>query len=69
MSDKVAYVATGEQAFLVCAFAKTTKSALKILAKKLDEVLNDDTILIGINVYLDDDGYQHLTATLSTTVL
>ena len=66
-NNKYAYVAFGEQPTLVCAYAKTTKEALKQLGKMLDKAMDEDTILMGINVYLDDDGYQHLTATISTT--
>ena len=67
--DKHAYVAFGEQPTMVCAYAKTTKDALKQLAKMLDTVMDEDTLLMGINVHFDDDGYQHLTATISNTVL
>lgn len=67
-NSKHAYVASGEQSTLVCAYGKTTKDALKQLSKILDKVMDEDTLLMGINVYLDDDGYQHLTATISTTV-
>lgn len=66
-NGKYAYVAFGEQPTLVCAYGKTTKEALKELAKMLDKVMDEDTLLMGINVHLDDDGYQHLTATISTT--
>lgn len=69
MKNKYAYVAFGEHPTLVCAYGKTTKDALKQLAKKLDEIMDDETILMGINVNLDDDGYQHLTASISTTVV
>lgn len=69
MKNKYAYVAFGEYPTLVCAYGKTTKDALKQLAKKLDEIMDEDTILMGINVNLDDDGYQHLTASISTTVV
>lgn len=68
-NEKFAYVAFGEQPTMVCAYAKTTKDALKQLAKLVDKIMDEDSILMGINVYLDDDGYQHLTATISTTVL
>ena len=68
MKDKFAYVAFGEYPTMVCAYGKTTKDALKQLAKLLDKVMDEDSILMGINVNLDDDGYQHLTATISTTV-
>ena len=67
--DKNAYVAFGEYPTLVCAYGKTTKDALKQLSKILDKTMDEDTILMGINVHLDDDGYQHLTATISTTVV
>lgn len=66
-NNKHAYVAFGEQPTLVCAYGKTTKDALKQLSKMLDKVMDEDTLLMGINVHLDDDGYQHLTATISTT--
>ena len=66
-NGKYAYVAFGEQPTLVCAYGKTTKEALKELEKMLDKVMDEDTLLMGINVHLDDDGYQHLTATISTT--
>lgn len=69
MKDKFAYVAFGEYPTMVCAYGKTTKDALKQLAKLLDKVMDEDSILMGINVNLDDDGYQRLTATISTTVL
>ncbi len=68
-NDKFAYVAFGEQPTLVCAYGKTTKDALKQLAKLVDKVMDEDSILIGINAHLDDDGYQYLTATVSTAVL
>ena len=68
MKDKFAYVAFGEYPAMVCAYGKTTKDALRQLAKLLDKVMDEDSILMGINVNLDDDGYQHLTATISTTV-
>lgn len=68
-NDKSAYIAFGEQPTLVCAYAKTTKEALKQLAKMLDKTMDENTMLMGINVMLDDDGYQHLTATISTTGL
>lgn len=67
-NDKNAYVAFGEQPTMVCSYGKTTKDALKQLSKILDEVMDEDTMLMGINVYLDDDGYQHLTATISTAL-
>lgn len=67
MSKNNAYVASGEYAFLVCAYSKTVKGAFKALGKKIDEVSDENTMLIGINTYFDDDGYYHLTATLSTT--
>lgn len=69
MKNSHAYVAFGENPTLVCAYGKTTKVALKKLANILDKTMDEDSILMGINVYLDDDGYQHLTATISTAVL
>lgn len=69
MKSKHAYVAFGEQPLLICAYGKTAKDALKQLSKLLDKVMDDETILMGINVSLDEEGYQHLTATISTSVI
>ena len=63
-----AYIATGEQAFLVIAFDKSAPKAMKKVAKKIAEIQSQDewVMLIGLNTAYDEDGYYHVTATLST---
>lgn len=63
-----AYVATGEYAQLICAFDKNPAKALKKIAKKYDELASGDewTMLTGVNIGYDDEGFYHVTATIST---
>ena len=64
-----AYIATGEQAFLVIAFDKSAPKAMKKVAKKIAKMQREDEwlMLIGLNTAYDDEGYYHVTATVSTT--
>jgi hypothetical protein len=64
-----AYIAHGEKATLVVAFDKNPVKAMKMLAKKIDEMQDFDEwlMLTSINVGYDDEGYYHITATVSTT--
>lgn len=64
-----AYVATGEYSQLVCAFDKDASKALKRIAKQFNTMLKNDEhlMLTGINVGYDEEGFYHLTATVSTT--
>lgn len=66
-----AYVATSEYAQLVCAFDKSPAKALKKIAKKYEEIASDSewTMLTGVNVGYDDEGFYHVTATISTVIL
>ena len=66
-----AYIATGEYAQLICAFDKNPAKALKKIAKKYDEVAGGDewTMLNSVNIGYDDEGFYHVTATISTTAL
>ena len=66
-----AYVATAEYAQLVCAFDKSPAKALKKVAKQIDQMAkNDDWLMLtGVNVGYDDEGFYHVTATVSTAAL
>ena len=65
-----AYVATAEYAQLVCAFDKEASKAMKKVAKKIAEMQKDDEwlMLTSLNVGYDDEGFYHVTATVSTAV-
>lgn len=64
-----AYVAHGEKPMLVVAFDKNPSKAMKMVAKQIDVMqdLDEWLMLTSINVGYDDEGYYHITATVSTT--
>lgn len=64
-----AYIATGERAMMVIAYDKDAPTAMKKVAKKITKMQQDDEwlMLIGLNTAYDDEGYYHVTATVSTT--
>ena len=66
--SKQAYVAHGENAFLICAYDKKPAKAMKKIANLITELqqVNEWIMLIGINVAYDDEGYYNITATIST---
>lgn len=66
-----AYVAYSEQATLIIAFDKNPAKAMKKAAKKVAEMQQNDEwlMLSGVNVGYDDEGYYHITATVTTTRL
>lgn len=61
------YIATGEQALLICACDESHHKALKKIAKKIKEMEKDyDSVVFHcINSTLDNDGIYSLTATIS----
>jgi sorbitol-specific phosphotransferase system component IIA len=63
-----AYVATAENAQLVIAFNKEAPKALEMVAKKIAKMQKQDEwlMLTGVNVGYDDEGYYHVTATVSS---
>lgn len=64
-----AYIASGEKALILCSYDKRAGKALRNIGKLVDEVMlvDQNMIVQGINVFLDDDGYYNINATLSTT--
>lgn len=66
-----AYIATSEQAQLVVAFDKNASKAMKKVAKKIDEMQDSDRwlMLTSLNVGYDDEGFYHITATVSSVNL
>jgi hypothetical protein len=66
-----AYVATSEYAQLVVAFDKNPSKAMKKVAKKIDQMQNSDEwlMLTSLNVGYDDEGFYHITATVSSVNL
>jgi hypothetical protein len=66
-----AYLATGEYSQLICAYDKDPAKALKKTAKLLSAVMKyeEDTMLTGVNVAYDDEGFYSITATISTTTI
>lgn len=66
-----AYVATAEAAQIICAFNKDAAKALHAIASLYDEMQDKDewTMLSSVNVGYDDEGFYHVTATVSTTAL
>jgi hypothetical protein len=65
-----AYVAHGERAILVVGYDKKPAKAMKRVANLITEMQQEDEwlMLLGLNTSYDEDGYYHVTATLSTTV-
>jgi hypothetical protein len=63
-----AYVAHGEETFLLCSSGKTPGKAMKDMGKLIDKYIQvDDTYLVlGINSGYDDDGVFCMNATLSS---
>lgn len=63
-----AYIATEENAQLVCAFDKSPSKALKKIAKQFDRMLENDEwlMLAGVNVGYDEEGFYHITATVTS---
>ena len=64
----VSWIATGEQAFLLCAYAPTPGKALKKIGKLIDSLLaeSDDVVVQGINLtYDDEDDIVHVNATIT----
>ena len=65
-----AYLATGEYSQLICAYDKDPAKALKKTAKLLSAVMKyEDTMLTGVNVGYDDEGFYSITATISTVTI
>ena len=66
-----AYLATGEYSQLICAYDKDPAKALKKVAKFLTKVrkYEEDTMLTGVNIGYDDEGFYNITATISTTTI
>lgn len=65
-----AYVATGEYAQLICVSDRNPAKALKKIAKKYEELEDGGwTMLTGVNIGYDDEGFYNVTATISTTIL
>lgn len=66
-----AYLATGEYSQLICAYDKDPAKALKKVAKFLGTVIKyeEDTMLTGVNVGYDDEGFYSITATISNTTI
>jgi len=66
-----AYVAFGERANLVIAFDKNPSKAMRKVAKKIEKMsLKDEYLMLtGDNVGYDDEGFYHITATVSTAGL
>lgn len=64
-----AYIATGENVQLICAYDKIPAKALKAVAKKIDKMQRGDewSMLSGININYDDEGYYGVTAVVTTT--
>ncbi|MFY9304805.1 MAG: hypothetical protein WAO31_04835 [Rhodoluna sp.] len=63
-----AYIATSEKAQLVVAFDKNPSKAMKSVAKKIDQMSHGDEwlMLTSINVGYDEEGFYHITATVSS---
>ena len=63
-----AYLATAEKAQLVVAFDKNPAKAMKSVAKKIDQMQHGDEwlMLTSINVGYDEEGFYHITATVSS---
>lgn len=64
-----AYVASAEKAQIICAFDKDASKALHAIASLYDEIQSGDewTMLNSVNIGYDDEGFYHVTATVSTT--
>lgn len=67
MSNNVAYIASGEKPFIICAYGDTPGKALKKMAKLIDQIIKDDdtTAVLSLNSTYDEDGIFVATATLS----
>ena len=63
-----AYLATGESSQLICAYGKDPAKALKKAAKLISAVrkYEEDTMLTGVNVGYDDEGFYSIIVTIST---
>lgn len=65
MKNSGAVVCTGEKALLLSAYGPTATKAFKKLGPLIDKYIQeDDAILQGINVYVEND-LVNLTATIS----
>jgi hypothetical protein len=66
-----AYIATAERAQLVVSFDKNPAKAMKMVAKKIDKMQTSDEwlMLTSLNVGYDDEGFYHITATVSSVAL
>lgn len=62
------WVASGEDALLVCAYGPTPGKALKKIGKLIDSMLeqNNTLLLQGVNVTYDDDDVVIVNATVTT---
>ncbi len=67
MSNNKAYIASGERAYVVCAYGATPGKALKKMAKLIDKKVKEDdtTIVLSLNSSYDEDYVFVATATLS----
>jgi|AntAceMinimDraft_12_1070368.scaffolds.fasta_scaffold03711_8 hypothetical protein len=63
-----AYIAHGENAFLICGYGNTYGSALKKVGKLIDTTVkkNPEILVLGLNSSYDESGEFCVTATLST---
>ena len=66
-----AYLASGEYAQLVCAYDKNPAKALKKVSKFINGMQKGDSdiMLSGVNVSYDEEGFYHITATVSTVMI
>lgn len=69
MSKGMAYVAHGERATLVIAYNKKPAKAMKMVANLITEMQQNDEwlMLSSLNVAYDEEGFYHITATVTTT--
>jgi hypothetical protein len=66
-----AYIATAERAQILVAFHKNPSKAMKMIAKKINQMQSEDEwlMLSSLNVGYDDEGFYHITATVSSVNL
>lgn len=62
-----AYIATGENPFIICVYGDTPGKSLKKMAKLIDKKIKEDdtTVILSLNSSYDEDGIFLATATLS----
>jgi len=67
MKSSNAYVAWGENPFLVCSYGPTPRKALSKLGRLIDKYIQEDPdiLVLGINCHYDEDGLFNVNATLS----